>query len=67
MRQRYFELAGKSFKDKENQLRMSQIIALRFASDQELLELIEEAIKNNMSGKSIKMKVKDWQADQMRV
>ncbi len=67
MRQRYFELTGKSFNDKEKQLRLGQIIALRFASNVELLELIEKSIKDNLTNKEIKLAVKDWQADTNRI
>ena len=46
---------------------MSQIIGLRFASDQEYLALCERAIKENLSQKEIKMAIADWQADHDRV
>jgi hypothetical protein len=67
MRQRYFELTGKSFKTLENQLRLGQIIALRFAGDDELLSLIDRAIAEQLSSKDIKLAVKNWQADFHRV
>ena len=67
MRQRYFELTGTSFKTKEKDLRLSQIIALRFASDEELLVLMDRAINEQLSGKEIKQAIKNWQADYMRV
>jgi hypothetical protein len=67
MRQRYFELTGKSFKTLENQLRLGQIIALRFAGDDELLSLIDRAIAEKLKSKDIKLAVKNWQADFHRV
>ena len=67
MRQRYFELTGTSFHSKENQLKLSQIIALRFASNDELLALIDLAIKDKLSNKEIKMAITNWQADLLRV
>lgn len=67
MRQRYFELNGVSFADKEKQLKIGQIIALRFASNDELLPLMDRAIKENLSNKEIKMAVKNWQADNHRI
>ncbi|EMS31559.1 hypothetical protein C943_02214 [Mariniradius saccharolyticus AK6] len=67
MRQRYFELTGKSFKEKESQLRLSQIIALRFAGDAELLPLMDRAIKEKMKADDIKKAVTDWQEDRHRV
>jgi hypothetical protein len=67
MRQRYFELAGKPFKDHEKKLRLSQIIALRFASDEELLPLIEKTIEEDLRSKEIKKSIKNWQEDRRRV
>jgi hypothetical protein len=67
MRQRYFELTGESFSKKEKQLKLGQILALRFASNDELLNLIEKAINENLSKKEIKLAVKDWQGDYLRV
>lgn len=67
MRQRYFQLTGKPFEVKEKELRSDQIIALRFAGDDELLELIEQTINKNLSNKEIKLKVKNWKSDFSRV
>jgi hypothetical protein len=67
MRQRYFELTGKRFSPLEKQLALKQIIALRFASDDELLCLIDQAIENKLSPKQIKEKIQHWQADNHRV
>lgn len=67
MRQRYFELTGTSFSDKEKQLRMRQIIALRFAGDTELLTLMEKAIAEKLESKEIKSLITDWQMDRRRV
>lgn len=67
MRQRYFELTGKSFTEWERKLRMSQIVALRFASDLELVELVEKAAKKGMRSKEIKKSIENWQADRHRV
>jgi hypothetical protein len=67
MRQRYFHLTGKSFYEKERDLRTNQIIALRFAGDDELLELIDQAISKKLSNKEIKMTVKNWKPDFSRV
>jgi hypothetical protein len=67
MRQRYFHLTGLSFYPKENQLKLGQIIALRFASDDELLDLMEKSIQESLSPKEIKLQVKNWQGDYKRV
>lgn len=67
MRLRYFELTGNSFSALEEQMQLSQIIALRFASDEELLTLIDKTLKENLSNKEIKKAIKNWKADLMRV
>lgn len=67
MRQRFFHLTGLPFYLKENQLKLGQIIALRFAGDGELLELMEKTIKEKLSQKEIKRLVKNWQGDYRRV
>lgn len=67
MRQRYFHLTGAPFYSKETQLGLGQIIALRFASDQEMIPLMEKAIKEKLTPKEIKLQVKDWQGDYRRV
>jgi hypothetical protein len=67
MRLRYFELTGTSFSSKEKQLRLGQIIALRFASDEELIGLMDRAINENLSGTDIKKAIQNWQGDTIRV
>ena len=67
MRLRYFYLTGKSFSEKEKDLRTNQIIALRFAGDDELLSLMDQAISKNLSNKEIKMSIKNWKGDYSRV
>jgi hypothetical protein len=67
MRQRYFHLTGTPFYPIENQLKLSQIIALRFAGDGELLSLMEKAIQEKLSSNEIKKQVKNWQGDYRRV
>lgn len=44
MRLRYFQLTGEDFSEKENQLTLQQILALRFAGDDELLPLMEKPL-----------------------
>jgi hypothetical protein len=67
MRQRYYELTGKPLRVLEEKLRLSQLIALRFASDEELIDLINETISKDLRAKEIKMKIKNWQEDKRRV
>jgi hypothetical protein len=67
MRIRYFHLTGHSFSEKENQLKLGQIIALRFASDSELPDLMQKAIDKGLSPKEIKKQIKNWKGDYRRV
>jgi hypothetical protein len=48
-------------------LPIRQMVALRFASDTELPGLVREVLDGRLAtGKDIKMRVKDWQADYLR-
>ncbi len=60
---RYFSLTGRLF---DSKLTMGQIIALRFASDEELVALADRALKENMSNTEIKKAIKNWKADHHR-
>lgn len=44
-----------------------QLIALRFASDDEVVELAKQALEQNLSRKQIKERIRDWRADDWRV
>ena len=61
---RYYIMTGKAL---PTELNVSQIIALRFASDAEYLALLDRAIKENLSNKEIKMAIQNWKADYHRV
>lgn len=60
---RHFIATGKAL---DNRLRMAQIIALRFAGDDEFVALAQKAANENMSNKDIKMAIKNWKADNNR-
>ncbi len=61
---RYFTLTGKLF---DKNLTLQQIIALRFADNDEFVDLADKALKNNMSNKDIKQAIQNWRADHHRV
>lgn len=63
-RLRYFMLTGKTLPES---LKMEQIIALRFASDDEFQGLTEKSIRENLTVKEIKAAIKNWKADYDRV
>lgn len=67
MRNRYFHLTGSTFEEKEKNLKLGQIIALRFASDEEILPLLDKAIAEKLPAKEIKMQIKNWRGDYIRV
>lgn len=67
LRLRYYVLTHKRFEEVEKQLSLSQILALRFASDEELELLIKRAITEKLSPDLIKRSVKSWTPDYMRL
>jgi hypothetical protein len=48
-------------------LNESQLVALRFAADDEVVELAKQALEHNMNQKQIKERIKSWRADELRV
>ena len=61
---RHYILSGKPI---DKQLRLGQIIALRFAPDEELVELSKKALSEHLSPKQIKQAIQQWKADHHRV
>lgn len=61
---RYFVMTGKL---PDSSLKMSQFLALRFAPDDEFLELAKKAVEENLSSEDIKKSIKNWKADNYRV
>lgn len=61
---RYFILTGKRL---DTRLKLGQVIALRFASDEELPALAERAAEENLSNNAIKKLIKNWRPDTHRV
>ena len=67
MRLRYYILTNERFEKLEAQLSKGQVLALRFASDEELVALIKRAIKENLSPNEIKKSIINWVPDYNRV
>jgi hypothetical protein len=61
---RHFVLTGKLL---DKHLRTSQIIALRFAPDEEFTELAQKAADKKMRSNEIKKSIIKWRSDQHRV
>lgn len=61
---RHFVLTGKPL---DSRLRLSQIIALRFAKDIEFIELAKKAVDEKLSNDAIKRLISDWRPDFGRV
>ena len=61
---RHYVLTGKLLPPT---LKISQIVALRFAPDDELLNLIEQTLDKNLTQKGIKKEIKNWKSDEYRV
>jgi len=61
---RHFALTGKLL---DKKLRTSQVIALRFAPDEEFPALAQKAASENLSQKQIKKNIQNWKADYRRV
>lgn len=61
---RYFILTQKTI---DSRITIGQIIALRFAPDEEFVLLADKAAKENLSPKEIKIAIKNWRADHHRV
>jgi Family of unknown function (DUF6526) len=61
---RHYILTGKPL---DTRLSIGQITALRFAPDDEFLQLIDKAIAGNLSSQDIKKSIKNWRGDYDRV
>jgi len=67
-RLRYRDLLSAELAARASDLPASQIIALRFASDGELQSLVERTIAGEFgTTKDIKMAIKEWRGDYLRV
>lgn len=61
---RHFILTGKPL---DARLRVGQVVALRFAADEEMPSLAQRAAEEGLGSKEIKQAIKHWKADFYRV
>ncbi|SHK01882.1 DUF6526 family protein [Epilithonimonas mollis] len=64
---RYFTLTGNRLENSTYHFSDSQIFALRFAEDEDLMELMHETAQNDWSSTQIKKNIKNWKADHKRI
>jgi hypothetical protein len=64
---RYDRVLPADLRGRAEGLKKGQIIALRFAHDDELPDLVRRTIDGNLPPKSIKQDIKTWRADHLRV
>lgn len=67
MRLRLREVLPPDLLAQSGRLSVSQLIALRFASDAELPALVRDVLAGSLdSGKAIKLRITEWQGDYLR-
>ena len=64
---RYKDVLSSELAEQSSNLKMSQVIALRFASDEELAELVQKTLNGELAdAKAIKLAIKNWRGDYAR-
>jgi hypothetical protein len=67
MRLRLAQLLPPDLRPRIGELTPKQMVALRFASDQELPDLVRTVLTDRIQdGKAIKRMIRDWQGDYLR-
>lgn len=60
-------LAPREWHTQIYRLSIDQLIGLRFAADDEVVELAKHALEHGLNRKQIKQRIKSWRADEWRV
>ena len=60
-------LAPEQWRPQIYRLSEDQLIGLRFAADDEVVELAKQALEHNLNRKQIKQRIKNWRPDYWRV
>jgi hypothetical protein len=66
-RMRLQALAPSEWHTQIYRLSIDQLIGLRFAADEEVVELAKHALEHGLNRKQIKERIKSWRADDWRV
>jgi hypothetical protein len=66
-RMRLQALAPEEWHTQIYRLTEDQLIGLRFAADDEVVELAKQALEENLNRKQIKERIKSWRADNWRI
>ena len=67
LRLRYYVLTSQQLEEWERDLSTGQLLALRFASDEEFIEMIHNPATQSKTPEQIKRQIIQWNADLMRV
>lgn len=67
LRLRYYILTGKRLEEIESKISKGRLFALRFASDEEFVSLLNRVLSENLTSTQIKQAIKNWQPDEWRV
>jgi hypothetical protein len=60
-------LAPQEWRTQLHRLNEDQLIAIRFAADDEVVELATQALEQNLTRKQIKERIRNWRPDNWRV
>lgn len=67
LRTRLKEVLPADLRGRIDELNRDQVVALRFAGDAEMADLVREVLTNNIENRDeIKKRIKNWQADHFR-